>query len=258
MSLIIEHLCKRFDDPSAGSSIDVLHDICLQVNAGSFVSLIGPSGCGKSTLLRIIAGLEQETSGRVLVNGASQSEPWRHVGFIFQEYALFPWRTVRENIEFGPELRGFARNDRSLRAREYIHRFGLEGFEHNYPSELSGGMRQRVAIARTMINDPAILLMDEPFGALDSQTRAQMQDFLLGVWQQSRATIVFITHNIDEAVFLSQQVYGMSPRPAQIDLSLRIELPYPRQITSDEFNDYRRKILDFINRTCRAGAIAVS
>jgi NitT/TauT family transport system ATP-binding protein len=253
MSLTIEMLNKQFADADAGTTVDVLRDISLQVEAGAFISLIGPSGCGKSTLLRIIAGLEQETSGRVLVNGRQQHEVWRQIGFIFQDYALFPWRTVQANIESGLEVRGSARDEKKNRVREYIQRFGLVGFENHYPSELSGGMRQRVAIARTMINDPEILLMDEPFGALDSQTRAQMQDFLLDVWQQSRTTIVFVTHNIDEAVFISQKVYGMSMRPATIALELGVDLPYPRNITGDEFNEYRRTVLDFLNQTFRSG-----
>jgi NitT/TauT family transport system ATP-binding protein len=215
---------------------------------GEFLSIIGPSGCGKTTLLRIIAGLEQHTTGEVLINGEQLTEPWSRVGFVFQEYALFPWRTVSENIEFGLEIKNVPKQDRRQRALEYIHKFGIDGFEDKYPKELSGGMKQRVAIARTLINNPSMILMDEPFGSLDSQTRNTMQEFLLSIWQNSNRTILFVTHNIDEAVFLSNRVIGLSKRPGSIKFSLEIAIPMPRDRTSSEFNQYRKEILNFLHR----------
>jgi len=248
MSLHIEHLSKTFYDPEQGGSVTALEDITLSVTNGEFVSLIGPSGCGKTTLLRIIAGLETPSSGQVCINGSVPERPWQHVGFVFQEYALFPWRTVLDNIAFGLEMKNVPKHERHKKALHYCKRFGIDGFEHRYPRELSGGMRQRVAIARTLINEPDIVLMDEPFGALDSQTRSHLQTFLLQVWQQSKTTILFITHNIDEAVFLSQRVVGLSRRPGTIALSLAIHLDYPRDITSDAFNHYRREIITFLDK----------
>lgn len=248
MSLEIKNLSKTFLDTERGETISAIEDINLSVADGEFVSIIGPSGCGKTTVLRIIAGLEPATSGEVLINGSTRDTAWQHVGFVFQEYALFPWRTVSENIQFGLEIKGLPEAERRATALAYSKQFGIQGFEQRFPRELSGGMQQRVAIARTLANDPAIMLMDEPFGALDSQTRSQMQTFLLQVWQQSRKTVLFITHNIDEAVFLSQRVIGFSQRPGRIQLSLPVDLAYPRDITTDEFNRFRREIITFLNK----------
>ena len=248
MSLEIKKLYKTFYDDDGIDKTDVLQDINLSVDNGQFVSLIGPSGCGKTTVLRIVAGLEEATSGQVIINGKRTREQCEHVGFVFQEYALFPWRTVCQNIEFGLEIKNISKKQRRLRALKYIDRFGMKGFEHKFPGELSGGMRQRVAISRTLINDPSIMLMDEPFGALDSQTRSHLQKFLLQVWQKSNKTIVFVTHNIDEAVFLSQRVICFSNRPGKVKLSLPIDMPYPRDVTDDEFNKYRRQIIEFLDR----------
>lgn len=247
MSLEIKHLSKSFCDPETDGATLVLDDISLTVKKGSFISVIGPSGCGKTTLLRIIAGLEPATGGSILINGSSPDEPWKQVGFVFQEYALFPWRRVWENIAFGLEMKGIPRSERRSRAYALIKRFGLEGSQDQYPREISGGMKQRVALARTMITEPDIILMDEPFGALDSQTRTQMREFLLEVWQQSKKTILFITHSIDESVFLSQKVIGLSHRPAACCLELPIELPYPRNVTSSDFNAYRSRIITFLD-----------
>ena len=247
MSLEIRNLSKSFTDEQTGAATAVLESIALTVDSGSFVSIIGPSGCGKTTLLRIIAGLEHATSGEILIHGQTSAEPWQQVGFVFQEYALFPWRRVWENIAFGLEMKGMPPEERRDRAFDFIKRFGLEGSHDRYPREISGGMKQRVALARTMITDPDIILMDEPFGALDSQTRSQMREFLLDVWQQSHKTILFITHSIDEAIFLSQKVIGFSRRPATCSLALSIDMPYPRDVTTDAFNIYRRRILTFLD-----------
>jgi NitT/TauT family transport system ATP-binding protein len=248
MSLEVRKLCKTFTDKQSGSDTVVLENIDLTVDTGSFVSITGPSGCGKTTLLRIIAGLEDATSGDILIHGQTAAEPWKQVGFVFQEYALFPWRRVWENIAFGLEMKGIHRAERRERAFAFIKRFGLEGCNNLYPREISGGMKQRVALARTMITDPDIILMDEPFGALDSQTRSQMRSFLLEVWQQSNKTILFITHSIDEAIFLSRKVIGFSHRPATCSLELTIDIPYPRDVTTDDFNACRRRILTFLDQ----------
>ena len=247
MSLEIKNLSKSFTDEQTGAATAVLESITLTVDSGSFVSIIGPSGCGKTTLLRIIAGLEHATSGEILIHGQTSAEPWQQVGFVFQEYALFPWRRVWENIAFGLEMKGIPLEERRDSAFDFIKRFGLAGSQNRYPREISGGMKQRVALARTMITDPDIILMDEPFGALDSQTRSQMRSFLLDVWQQSHKTILFITHSIDEAIFLSQKVIGFSNRPAACSLELSIDMPYPRDVTTDAFNVYRRRILTFLD-----------
>ena len=248
MTLEIKNLCKTYVDSEEQQIVQALINVNLNVMNGEFLSIIGPSGCGKTTLLRIIAGLEQHTTGEVLINGEQLTEPWSRVGFVFQEYALFPWRSVSENIEFGLEIKNVPKQDRRQRALEYIHKFGIDGFEDKYPKELSGGMKQRVAIARTLINNPSMILMDEPFGSLDSQTRNTMQEFLLNIWQNLNRTILFVTHNIDEAVFLSNRVIGLSKRPGSIKFSLEIAIPMPRDRTSSEFNQYRKEILNFLHR----------
>ena len=247
MSLEVRKLCKTFINEHSGEKTTVLDAIDLVVENGQFVSIIGPTGCGKTTLLRIIAGLEDASSGDIYIHDAKPAEPWKQVGFVFQEYALFPWRRVWENIAFGLEMKGIPLPERRDRAFDLIKRFGLEGSHDFYPRELSGGMKQRVALARTMITDPDIILMDEPFGALDSQTRNQMRQFLFDVWRQSKKTILFITHSIDEAIFLSQKVIGFSCRPARCSLELTIDLPYPRDVTTDSFNAYRRRIITFLD-----------
>jgi NitT/TauT family transport system ATP-binding protein len=247
MSLELKKLSKTFYNDDGKEAITALKDIDLSVDEGQFVSIIGPSGCGKTTLLRTISGLESPTSGEVHINKKPQ-ESWGQAGFVFQEYALFPWRTVSENIAFGLELKNIPKNDRRQQALEYIHRFGMQGFEDKYPFELSGGMKQRVAIARTLVNDPDIILMDEPFGALDSQTRGNLQEFILQIWQDTKRTILFVTHNIDEAIILSQKIIGLSNRPAKVEFSLVIDLPFPRDVTGDEFNAYRRDIIAVLER----------
>jgi len=253
MTLELRNLRKTYTDGTGEGSVDALSTINLTVREGEFLSVVGPSGCGKSTMLRIIAGLEQPTTGAVFINGEQLEDPWGRVGFVFQEYALFPWRTVSENVEFGLELKNIPGKERRRKALEYINKFGMGGFEDTYPRDLSGGMKQRVAIARTLITNPSIILMDEPFGSLDSQTRNALQEFLLTVWQNSRKTIIFVTHNIDEAVFLSQRVIGFSDRPGSIKLSLEIGIPAPRDRTSADFNRYRKEILSFLQQQSTAG-----
>ena len=248
MSLELIDISKSYFNISNKEEIKAVENISFKVKEGELVSIIGPSGCGKTTLLRITSGLEQPSTGKILLREKEIERPYGQVGLIFQEYALFPWRTVIDNIDFGLEIKKIPKKKRKEMARFYLQKFNLDGFENEYPKELSGGMKQRVAIARTLINDPDLLLMDEPFGSLDSQTRNSMQEFLLKVWHETKKTILFVSHNIDETVFLSQKVLGLSARPGRIKLVLEIDLPYPRERTSQEFNRYRKMILDYLEQ----------
>jgi len=241
-------ISKTFLGRSPGESVHVLEQIRHRIENGQFVSIVGPSGCGKTTLLRIIAGLEESSSGKVLLDGKELSQGSEEVGLVFQEYALFPWRTTLQNIEMGPEIKGVDKEKRRLTAMEYIRTFDLNGFEHRYPRELSGGMKQRVAIARTLIMNPRVVLMDEPFGSLDSQTRNGLQEFLLGIWERRRDTILFVTHNVDEAVFLSDQIIVLSKRPARIFKTFEVGLQRPRDRTGYECNEIRREVLKVLSR----------
>ncbi len=256
MSVSLESLSKTFHESKSGAEIPAIRNIDYELESNRFYSVIGPSGCGKTTLLRLIAGLETASEGRVLLDGEEITRPSRKVGLVFQEYALFSWRSVLENIEFGLEVQRITKHRRREMALKYIARFGLSGFEEKFPKELSGGMQQRVAIARTMIVKPRVLLMDEPFGALDSQTRNSLQEFLVDVWGKSRETIVFVTHNIDEAVFLSDKIIMMSRRPGQIRkvLDINLDLPRPRERSDGAFNAFRREITGMLKEEA---AIAV-
>ncbi|HYA92649.1 MAG TPA: ABC transporter ATP-binding protein [Thermodesulfobacteriota bacterium] len=248
MALEFLDISKTFLGRSPGESVHVLEQIRHRIENGQFVSIVGPSGCGKTTLLRIIAGLEESSSGKVLLDGKELSQGSEEVGLVFQEYALFPWRTTLQNIEMGPEIKGVDKEKRRLTAMEYIRTFDLNGFEHRYPRELSGGMKQRVAIARTLIMNPRVVLMDEPFGSLDSQTRNGLQEFLLGIWERRRDTILFVTHNVDEAVFLSDQIIVLSKRPARIFKTFEVGLQRPRDRTGYECNEIRREVLKVLSR----------
>jgi NitT/TauT family transport system ATP-binding protein len=214
--------------PTRQGTVEALQAINLTVEEGEFVCLIGPSGCGKSTLLRILAGLYEESSGKVIVNSATDNNrPLNAV--VFQEYAVFPWRTALDNVAFGLEMRGIEKDKRREIARRHLKMVGLSRFADHYPYQLSGGMRQRVALARALANDPEILLMDEPFGALDAQTREIMQDELLRIWQANQKTVVYVTHSIDEAVVLGDRVVLMTAAPGRIKATYPIELPRPRE-----------------------------
>lgn len=242
MSLLeVRSVSKVFDVD--GKTMEVLRDISMSVDEGEFVCFIGPSGCGKTTLLRILAGLEFPSSGSVLLDGAPIKGPGPERGMVFQEYSLFPWRTVLDNVAFGPEIRGVPKEERYRIAREYLKMVGLERFESRYPHELSGGMKQRVAIARALVNNPKALLMDEPFGALDAQTRNVMQSELLRIWEQERKTIIFVTHSVDEAIYLGDKIIVFSARPGRVKEVIGIDLPRPRKRTSLEVNRIRDKIL---------------
>lgn len=247
MSLILENIYHEYPGPG-GIPTPALDGINLELKNGRFTTLIGPSGCGKTTLLKIAAGLTRPTAGRVLLDGEEVSHPTPKIGLVFQEFALFPWRSIIKNIEFGLEIQGVKPSERRNQARELLRKTELAGFESHFPRQLSEGMQQRVAIARTLAAHPRVILMDEPFGALDSQTRNSMQEFLLKLFRDEHPTILFVTHNIDEAVFLSQTVIGLSQRPGRIRAEFSIDLAHPRERTSLEFNNYRREILEFLDR----------
>ena len=224
--LSVRGVSKRFR--SAHGDTLALQATDLAVAENDFVTILGPSGCGKSTLLRIIAGLELPTSGEVLQDGRRIDGPGADRGMVFQSYTLFPWLTVLENVCFGLRERGLPRAEQVGVARDFIGRVGLAGFERHYPKQLSGGMQQRTALARALANQPRMLLMDEPFGALDHQTRELMQELLLDVWEAERKTVLFVTHDIDEAVFMANRVVVMSARPGRIKLDRPVPLPRPR------------------------------
>lgn len=223
--------------------MEALQDINLSIRDHEFVCFIGPSGCGKTTLLRIIAGLDDPSSGSVYLDGDPILGPGPERGMVFQEYSLFPWRTVIDNIAFGLELKGVNKKERLERSKQYLKMVGLERFSDRYPHELSGGMKQRVAIARALVNDPKALLMDEPFGALDAQTRNIMQSELLRIWEEERSTVVFVTHSVDEAIYLADRIVIMSARPGRIKDVISIDIPRPRVRTSTEVNGIRDRIL---------------
>jgi NitT/TauT family transport system ATP-binding protein/sulfonate transport system ATP-binding protein len=204
--------------------------------------MIGASGCGKSTLLRIIAGFEEPTTGEVAIDGKPVTGPGSDRGMVFQDYALFPWMTVRQNISFGPRQRHLAREEIDRTTDEFVRMVGLERFADRYPNQLSGGMKQRVAIARVLANNANILLMDEPFGALDALTREQLQNELLQIWKRTGVTTIFVTHSVEEAVLLADRVLVMSAGPGKIDSDFRIDLPRPRDVSSPEFNALRRDV----------------
>jgi len=248
LSLKVAELSKTFTGDTEADHIDVLRNINFTIDDGQFISIIGPSGCGKTTLLRIIAGLENASSGKIFLDDVELTNPQEHIGFVFQEYALFPWRTTVENIEFGLEVKGVDPKTRRNAALEHIDIFGLSGFANKYPKELSGGMKQRVAIARTLITSPKVILMDEPFGSLDSQTRNSLQEFLLKIWQESKKTILFVTHNVDETTFLSDRIIALSKRPSRIIKIFEVDIPRPRDRTSAECNKLRKEVLDFLEK----------
>ena len=237
--LTLRNVSKFFGDADNGSEqVVAINDVSLDVSAGEFFSIIGPSGCGKSTLLRIIGGLLAASSGELTVGSDKVNGPHPWLGMVFQEESTFPWRTTLGNVEFGLEMRGVSQDQRRQKSREMIRLVGLSGFEERYPSELSGGMKQRVAIARALVLEPKILLMDEPFGALDEQTRIILGEELLRIRDQLKQTIILVTHNINESVQLSDRVMIMTARPGRVKEVVPIDLPHPRDstiIASDRF-----------------------
>jgi NitT/TauT family transport system ATP-binding protein len=238
--LTVHGVTKRFT--VGDDEVEALAPVDLTIPKGEFVCMIGASGCGKSTLLRIIAGFEEPTTGDVSIDGKPVIGPGSDRGMVFQDYALFPWMTVRQNISFGPRQRHLPREEIDRTTDEFVRMVGLERFADRYPSQLSGGMKQRVAIARVLANNANILLMDEPFGALDALTREQLQNELLQIWKRTGVTTIFVTHSVEEAVLLADRVLVMSAGPGRIDSDFRIELPRPRDVSSPEFNALRRDI----------------
>jgi NitT/TauT family transport system ATP-binding protein/sulfonate transport system ATP-binding protein len=242
--LSIDHVSKRF---SVGTqTVEALRDANLTIHKGEFVCLIGASGCGKSTLLRIIAGFETATTGTASLYGNPIKGPGPERGMVFQDYALFPWLTVRENIGFGPKQRGLLGAGLKEHAERYMAMVGLTKFADYYPSQLSGGMKQRVAIARVLANDCEVLLMDEPFGALDALTREKLQQDLLDIWTKTQVTIIFVTHSVEEAVYLSSRVVVMTAGPGRIERDEPITLPRPREVSAPNFNAVRKDITQML------------
>jgi NitT/TauT family transport system ATP-binding protein len=231
-----------------GLAVEALRDISLSVSSGEFVALLGPSGCGKSTLLELIAGLEPITSGEVRIDDSPVTGPNPNAVMVFQEHSLFPWLNVEDNVAFGLKMKGVELAERRRRAGEVLERVRLSKFAKHFPHQLSGGMKQRVSIARALVGNPAFILMDEPFAALDFQTRVLMQQFLLEIWSGFRSTILFVTHQIDEAVLLSDRVVVFSAGPGRILEDVRIELPRPRSYTDPAFNDYRTRLTAHMER----------
>lgn len=247
--LEIENLKKSYPGDAPHAEIEVLGGLNFSVQQGEIFSILGPSGCGKTTLLRLIAGLEERNLGNIMLDGADLPGCDLRVGMVFQEYALFPWRKLVENIEMALEIKGVAATVRRARAMQYIKEFGLEGFENAFPKALSGGMKQRAAIARTLIANPQVVLMDEPFGSLDSQTRMIMQEFLLKIWEEREDTILFVTHNVDEAVYISDRIAVLSPRPAGILKIFNVDLDRPRNLTGKDHNRIKGEILQMLDAT---------
>jgi len=242
--LVLENVGKTYPN-----GVRALDGIGIDVSLGEIVVVVGGSGCGKSTLLRLVAGLDWPTTGRILLDGTPVVGAAPDRGMVFQSYTLFPWLTVADNVAFGLREKGVPAARRAAVVSEWLERVGLVGFEHHYPKQLSGGMQQRTAIARALANDPAILLLDEPFGALDNQTRALMQELLLDIWERERKTVLFVTHDIEEAIFLASRVVVMTARPGRIKAEVLIELPHPRHYTiktSAEFSALKARLTEEI------------
>lgn len=241
----INHAGKRFINPD-GSNVVALENVNLCVKPGAFISLIGPSGCGKTTLLRAIAGLNVVDEGEVYLDDALITKPGPERGYAFQQANLFPWLNIRNNIAFGLKARGIYK-EKKKDVDDFVELVGLKGFEKSYPHQLSGGMCQRASLARALVGHPKVLLLDEPLGALDAFTRMNMQDEILGIWKEHQMTMIMVTHDVDEAVYLSDQVVVMTPRPAKIERIININIPRPRLRGDNEFLRYRTKILEILD-----------
>ena len=256
--LTVRGVERRFDGRQGGTL--ALQATDLDVAENDFVTILGPSGCGKSTLLRIVAGLDHPTAGEVKLDGRPITGPGADRGMVFQSYTLFPWLDVLDNVCFGLRERGLPRTQQQEIARGFIAQVGLSGFEHHYPKQLSGGMQQRTALARALANGPRILLMDEPFGALDHQTRELMQELLLSIWEAERKTVLFVTHDIDEAVFMASRTVVMSARPGRIKLDRPVDLPHPRHYamkTTPVFSALKAELTECVRAEVRAAQAAV-
>ncbi len=240
---------KVFPGNRGATPTTALQPVSLEVDDNDFITVLGPSGCGKSTLLRLVAGLETPSSGEILLDGRRIEGPGADRGVVFQSYTLFPWLSVRQNICFGLREKCMPQAQQRELSAHFIAQVGLRGFEDHFPKQLSGGMQQRVAIARALANDPKILLLDEPFGALDNQTRVLMQELLLGIWESARKTVLFVTHDIDEAIFMANRVAVFSARPGRIKADVAVDLPHPRHYTvktSPEFMELKARLTEEI------------
>ena len=253
--LELQHITKTFSTEEG--EMTALEGINLEVKPAEFLCIIGPSGCGKTTLLRMVAGLDHPTSGKIILDGKEVKCASPDRGMVFQEFSLFPWRTVLKNVEFGLEINGMKEKERREIAEKYIALVGLKGFENHYPYELSGGMKQRVAIARALATEPSILLMDEPFGSVDAQTRNILQEELLEIWARTKKTVLFVTHSVDEAVYLADRVAVMSARPGCLVKCLDVDIPRPRKRTSVEVNEFRGKLLMWLSLERSKACISV-
>jgi NitT/TauT family transport system ATP-binding protein len=246
--LALNHLHKTYFDPYAGSQVTAVQDLDLQVEPGEFVAVVGPSGCGKTTLLNMIAGFLPVSSGQILVDGQPVRGPGPDRGVVFQSFALFPWKTVLDNVAFGPKMRGMPRAQREALAREFLKLAGLSHAEARYPNELSGGMQQRVGVVRALANHPDVLLMDEPFASVDAQTRMTLQEELARIWKERRTTVLFITHDVSEAVFLANRVVALSK--GRVLAEVPVPLPLPRRwetlLNDDTFKSLSAEVLQLV------------
>lgn len=247
-SLTLESLSKTYFDPYRGTQVVAVRDVSLEVEEGDFVAVVGPSGCGKSTILNMIAGFVPITSGRILVDGREVKGPGPDRGVVFQSFALFPWKTVAENVTFGPKMRGVSKAERQKIADEYLALAGLSHAADRYPNELSGGMQQRVGVVRALANEPDVLLMDEPFASVDAQTRMTLQEELTRIWEERRPTVVFITHDVSEAVFLANKVVVLSKGQvlAEVDIPLDRPRSWDRLVEDDTFKALSNKVLQLV------------
>lgn len=255
--ILFDQVGKRFVPSRGGVPVTALDGLSLGIADRSFVCLVGPSGCGKSTLLNLLAGFETPSDGAVLLDGKAVRGPAPDRGVVFQEAALFPWLSVLGNVCYGPQRRGIPRATYLPAAMALLEQVGLARFAASYPNELSGGMRQRTAIARALVNDPQVLLLDEPFGALDAQTRSMMQELLLSIWEREQRTVLFVTHDVEEAVFMADRVIVMSRPPGRIMADVSIDLPRPRSfemLTDPAFTAYKRQVLAMVRQEARAVA----
>ena len=267
--IVLRNVARSFVSPT-GERFQAIHDINFEVedayasdgrDIGEFRVLLGPSGCGKSTILRLIAGLDHPDSGDVIVNGAPVGEPGRDRGMVFQKYTSFPWLTVAQNIEYGMKINGVPKPERDATVARLIQEVGLAGFEKSYPDTLSGGMQQRVAIARTLAVRPAVILMDEPFGALDAQTRGDMQELLMRIWDESASTILFVTHDVDEAIYLADRIYVLCARPGTIVEDVPVPFGRPRDPSMKQeplFHELQQNVLASLRRAPGQGQVRVS
>ncbi len=242
-----ENISKTFD--TKRKSVDVIKDVSLQVKKNEFVVLFGPGQCGKTTMLNILSGLESSTKGSVYLNNQKVSEPGPNRGVVFQTISLYPWLTVMGNVEYGPKVRGIDKKTRREKAEYYIDLVGLKGFENSFPNQISGGMKQRVGIARAYCNEPEVLFMDEPFSALDAQTRYLMQEEIMKIWEKEKRTVIFVTNNIEEALYLADRIILFTNCPATIKKEYKINLPRPRDYTSAEFLQLREEITGNMDHT---------